>query len=311
MSRNRAAWIISEAGLRHLATAGIGLGWLRGWLLAAGAHEVNIHLLESESWRQEEADWQIFFADEAELASLTLPEGENFGLENPPRSGRYLRTEDGRQTLLLPLGDIAYDRQLYLSRLNAEPPHPLYVLFGDSGELALEPGLSASLEKPAAGWLNSEGMLIEEQVAEALRRKGLGFRSVESCTAGAIAARLGRLPGVSDVLDRAWVTYSNVAKCDEVGVDTGLIEVHGAVSEPVVRAMAAGGADAGHTCLAVSGIAGPEGSTADKPVGTVWMALALPGEEVISRSLRFAGSRSEIQSETVVTALAWLAELLG
>ena len=306
----RAAWIISEAGLRHLATAGIGMGWLRGWLVAAGADAVNVHLLESASWRQDEADWQLFFADESELDDLALPAGESFALQNPPRTCRHLKYADGRQILQLPLGDIAYDRQLYLSRLSAEPPRPLYVLLGDGGEMPLESGLSASLSRPVAAPLNEAGLLPEEQVAGALRRKGLGFRSVESCTAGAIVARIGRLPGVSDVLDRAWVTYSNAAKSDEAEVDVGLIETHGAVSEPVVRAMAAGGADSRHVCLAVSGIAGPDGSSADKPVGTVWMALAMPGEEVSSRCLRFAGSRSQVQAGTVVTALAWLLELL-
>ena len=307
----RAAWVISEAGLRHLAAASIGLGWLRAWLLAAGVGEVSIHLFESESWRQSEADWHLFFADEAELEALALPAGERFALQNPPRTCRHLASGDGRQQLLLPLGDIAYQRLLYLSRLNPGPLLPLYVMLGDGGDIPLEPGLSASLFRPAVGLLNEAGQLPEEQVADRLRERGLGFRSVESCTGGAIAARLARLPGVSDVLDRAWVTYSNAAKCNEVGVDAGLIEVQGAVSESVVRAMAAGGVDAQRACLAVSGIAGPDGGTADKPVGTVWMALALPGEEVRSRSLRSAGSRSEIQARTVVTALSWLLERLS
>lgn len=307
----RAEWLISEAGLQSLASAGIGLAWLRAWLLAAGAADVSMTMLESGEWRQGQADWQLFYADEAELERLALPEGECFELQNPPRSCRYLRAEAGKQMLLLPLGDIAYQRRLYLSRLNPKPSLPLYVLAGDGGDIKLEPGLSASLSRSAKAVLNDEGLLIEEQVASALRSRELGFRSVESCTGGAIAARLARLPGVSDVLDRAWVSYSNQAKNEEMGVSEELLESFGAVSEPVVRAMAEGGCDGRNACIAVSGIAGPDGGTIDKPVGTAWLAVAVPGLETRVQCCRFTGSRSDIQAKTVVAALALLLEMVA
>ena len=307
----RAEWIISEAGIQSLDSAGISTGWLKAWLLAAGAAEVSLALFESGSWRQSEADWQLFFADASELEGLALQQGESFELSNPPRSCRHLKRGEGGQTLLLPLGDIAYQRQHYLSRLNPGKPLPLYVCRGNDGDISLEPGLSGSLVEPAFGLLNDQGLLIEEQVVAALRREGLGLRSVESCTAGAIAARIARLPGASDVLDRAWVTYSNEAKCDEVGVSADLVDKHGAVSEPVVKAMAEGGSDERHACVAVSGIAGPDGGTADKPVGTVWVAVAVPDHMLEARCFRLKGSRSEIQAATVMSSLVMLLEAVG
>jgi nicotinamide-nucleotide amidase len=108
----------------------------------------------------------------------------------------------------------------------------------------------------------------------ALRARGLTMTTVESCTGGLIASMMTREPGSSAVFGYGFVTYANEAKRDLVGVDSQLLRDHGAVSEPVVRAMLAGalsrsGADLG---VAVSGIAGPEGGSADKPVGTVWIA---------------------------------------
>jgi len=151
--------------------------------------------------------------------------------------------------------------------------------------------------------LNDGGYLIEEQVMAALREKNMRIRTVESCTGGAIATRLCRLPGASDVLDRAWVTYSNDAKREEVGVSEELVNEYGAVSEQVVVAMAEGGAGANHTCVAVSGIAGPDGGTAEKPVGAVWIAVALPGQKTQAQRHEFTGSRNEIQARTMLMAL--------
>jgi len=145
--------------------------------------------------------------------------------------------------------------------------------------------------------------LIEEQAIAALRTHRLSVRTVESCTAGGIAARLCRVPGASDVVDRGWVTYSNQAKQDAVGVKSELIEQYGAVSSEVVAAMAEGGADAAHVCIAVSGVAGPGGGSPDKPVGTVWIAVAGGGLNSTIQCLHFSGSRHEIQTRTVISAL--------
>ncbi len=107
-------------------------------------------------------------------------------------------------------------------------------------------------------------------------------------------------------MDRAWVTYSNAAKHEEVGVVADLLQQYGAVSEEVVRAMAEGGADASHICIAVSGIAGPGGGSDEKPVGMVWVAVACAWHATVSRCLHLKGARHEIQSRTVIAALSLL-----
>jgi len=187
---------------------------------------------------------------------------------------------------------------------NGKPLLPLYVRADDSLPFSLEPGLSASLSKPVDGpVLNAAGLLIEEQVIAALRQHKRSIRTAESCTAGGIVARLCRVPGASGVVDKAWVTYSNAAKQEEVGVSATLLQQYGSVSEEVVRAMAEGGADASHICIAVSGIAGPGGGSDEKPVGTVWIAVACAGNATVSRCLHLKGARHEIQSRTVIAAL--------
>ncbi len=138
------------------------------------------------------------------------------------------------------------------------------------------------------------------------RRLGIWLRTAESCTAGGIAAAIASVAGASDVLDRGWVVYSNRAKVEELGVDPLLIEKHGAVSREVVEAMAAGGRAERAACIAVSGIAGPGGGTPEKPVGTVWMALAWPDRDVVSHCFHFHGERSEVQSATVREAVEML-----
>ncbi len=324
-----AQWIISEAGLNSLSAAGITTGWLKAWLLSAGASSVSIHVLESGGWQHESADWRLFFAEESELIQAArsfglqvenndsgetdLIDAHHLLLENPQRMC-WIYQSAQQSILFISPGDIAYQRESYLSQLNEGDFLPLHVFAGDEGDIRLEPGLSATLvayeNQIPQNYLNNRGLLIEEQVIEALRKHGLAIRTVESCTAGGIAARLCRLPGVSDVVDRSWVTYSNAAKVEEVGVDSQLITDFGAVSREVVTAMAEGGGDDKYCCIAVSGIAGPGGGTADKPVGTVWVALSLPGCETVSRCLSLSGARHEIQSQTVIAALVLLLDAL-
>ena len=124
----------------------------------------------------------------------------------------------------------------------------------------------------------SDPELVEQATAllDLCRRKTLTIAAAESCTGGLLAATLTEIPGSSDVFERGFVTYSNEAKQEFLGVRAETLTKHGAVSEPVVREMAEGarqqtGAD---HALAVTGIAGPGGGTSDKPVGTVFIALA-------------------------------------
>ena len=145
----------------------------------------------------------------------------------------------------------------------------------------------------------------------ALRRRGWHMATAESCTGGLIAASCTAVAGSSDWFDRGFVTYSNEAKVASLGVDPALLAAHGAVSEAVALAMAAGAlrhADAG-VAVAVTGIAGPGGAVPGKPVGTVWLATALAGQPPQARLLRLAGSRSAIREATVRAALAWLLTL--
>jgi nicotinamide-nucleotide amidase len=133
------------------------------------------------------------------------------------------------------------------------------------------------------------------------------IRCVESCTAGGLTAALGSVAGVSAVLDRSWVTYTNQAKHEEVGVPLDILENYGAVSEQVVLAMVNGavkGCEQDTLTLSISGIAGPDGGTADKPVGTVWIGLKIPQHDAIAKCFHFQGDRQSIQQQTVNQALA-------
>lgn len=135
--------------------------------------------------------------------------------------------------------------------------------------------------------------------------------TAESCTGGLIAAYCTDIAGSSDWFDRGFVTYSNAAKTEMLGVDAALINRHGAVSEEVVRAMVQGALQhsAAQVAVAVTGVAGPGGGSAAKPVGTVWMGWATPAG-VVAEVQHFAGDRAQVRAATVQHALQRLVELL-
>ena len=148
---------------------------------------------------------------------------------------------------------------------------------------------------------------------ERCRRAGITLATAESCTGGLIAATLTEIAGSSDVVDRGFVTYSNAAKTELLGVDAALIARHGAVSEPVARAMAEGArARAGvGRAVAVTGVAGPGGGSAEKPVGLVHLAVAVKNGETRHLVERFGDrGRSGIRLATVASALALVAATL-
>lgn len=140
------------------------------------------------------------------------------------------------------------------------------------------------------------------------RARGWRIVTAESCTGGLIAASLTAIAGSSDVVDRGFVTYSNDAKTEMLGVDAGLIDAVGAVSEEVARAMAQGALQRSDADLAVSvtGIAGPGGGSDTKPVGLVWFGLATPGG-VESESVVFPGDRMAVRAGTTAHAMAMMA----
>ena len=148
-------------------------------------------------------------------------------------------------------------------------------------------------------------------LADALRAKGWRLATAESCTGGLIAAACTSLAGSSDWFERGFVTYSYAAKTEQLGVDAALIEQHGAVSEAVVCAMAAGALarSPADIAVAVTGIAGPGGAVPGKPVGTVWLALMQRGGAVQAERLHLDGDRASIRAQTVVIALQRLREV--
>lgn len=153
-------------------------------------------------------------------------------------------------------------------------------------------------------------MEMVTQLATALSQRGWWLACAESCTGGGIAAALTDLAGSSAWFDRGFVTYSNRAKHEMLGVSRITLERFGAVSRETVIEMATGAlAHSGaQVSVAVSGVAGPGGGSADKPVGTVWLAWATP-EHVSAVHRVFPGDRAAVRSATVDAALRGLVEL--
>lgn len=148
-------------------------------------------------------------------------------------------------------------------------------------------------------------------LAEILQKNGWRMASAESCTGGMIAAACTDLAGSSTWFECGFVTYSNQAKTTMLGVDAELICRHGAVSEEVARAMAQGAVARSHAevAVAVTGVAGPGGGSAEKPVGTVWLAWATPAG-LVSERCRFDGDRAAVRRATLQHALQQLLALL-
>ncbi len=148
-------------------------------------------------------------------------------------------------------------------------------------------------------------------LADVLRAKGWRLATAESCTGGMIAAACTTLAGSSDWFERGFVTYSNAAKCEQLGIDAAVIAAHGAVSREVACAMAAGALShsPADVAVAVTGIAGPAGAVPGKPVGTVWLALILRGGAPLAERLALSGDRASVRAQTVVIALQRLQAL--
>ena len=147
-------------------------------------------------------------------------------------------------------------------------------------------------------------------LADSLRARGSKIATAESCTGGLIAAACTAVAGSSDWFERGFVTYSNEAKTESLGVPAALIAAHGAVSAEVACAMAEGALAHSRAGLAVAvtGIAGPGGATPGKPVGTVWLAIARTGMPADAELLTLAGDRAAVREQTVRRALQRLIE---
>ena len=158
--------------------------------------------------------------------------------------------------------------------------------------------------------------LIAEAAAllDHFRGRGLKLAAAESCTGGLVTALLTEVAGSSDVVERGFVTYSNAAKHDLLGVPQNMLAEHGAVSEPVARAMAQGALahSAADVSVAITGVAGPGGGSAEKPVGLVHIAAARRGGQVLHEECRFGDiGRGEIRLASVRAALQLISRAAG
>src|SRR3989338_1312152 len=147
--------------------------------------------------------------------------------------------------------------------------------------------------------------VLAAQVGGALKSHGLTLATAESCTGGGVAYAITDVAGSSAWFERGFVTYSNLAKQQMLGVSEATLKQYGAVSEAVVREMVAGALknSTAQVALAVSGIAGPDGGTADKPVGTVWFAWSIKDGQCVAQLHRLSGSRTKVRAESVRIAL--------
>ncbi len=152
---------------------------------------------------------------------------------------------------------------------------------------------------------------LARRIGEALKARGERLATAESCTGGWVAMALTAIPGSSDWFERGYVTYSNDAKREDLGVAEATLRRFGAVSEQVAREMAQGAAKRARAqvALAITGVAGPSGGTPDKPVGQVCFAWA-HGSKITSETRRFDGDRDSVRRQSVVHALERVLELL-
>jgi PncC family amidohydrolase len=148
-------------------------------------------------------------------------------------------------------------------------------------------------------------LTLAKQFGDLLVRHNLRCTVAESCTGGSLAAAITDIPGSSQWFDRGFVTYTNEAKHEMLGVPKEIIASFGAVSEQVVQAMAIGALAASHAdiSIAISGIAGPSGGSDDKPVGTVWIAWASKVQPVSAKCFLFSGDRFAIRQQAVLAGL--------
>jgi nicotinamide-nucleotide amidase len=150
-----------------------------------------------------------------------------------------------------------------------------------------------------------------DHVLQSCRKRGLKVATAESCTGGLVAAVMTAIAGSSDVVERSFVTYSNEAKREMLGVPWDAILGHGAVSDPVARAMARGALARSNADIAVSvtGIAGPGGGSAEKPVGLVHFAAVRNGHEPVAERHVFPGDRDDVRHQATIVALTLLSRL--
>jgi len=153
---------------------------------------------------------------------------------------------------------------------------------------------------------------IAVRLGKAALKRDVDIATAESCTGGGAAAAITRISGSAKYFERGFVTYTNVAKKEMLGVSQRTLKAHGAVSEAVAREMAAGALKKSnaHVSVSITGIAGPTGAAPGKPVGLVWFAWGVRGGEIQSRVFHFKGDRLHVRRQAVAVALQGLIDLL-
>lgn len=166
-------------------------------------------------------------------------------------------------------------------------------------------GKAQDLQGKSMNELDQELFELSKAVGQALLHSEMQLATAESCTGGAIAAAITDVAGSSAWFGAGFVTYSNEMKQQMLGIRASTLEEHGAVSEAVVEEMADGALlnSVSHISVAVSGVAGPDGGSDDKPVGTVWIAWAVRGRQTCSELFAFTGDRQCVRRSTVIAAL--------
>ena len=161
--------------------------------------------------------------------------------------------------------------------------------------------------------MDAELYALSGRVGDALKARKLMMAAAESCTGGWIGQAVTMVPGSSKWFDRGFVTYTNEAKQDMLGVSAETLKEFGAVSEQTVREMVAGALTRSRAkiAVAVTGIAGPDGGSPAKPVGTVLLAWGKKGGSIKAQAIRFQGDRDAVRRQTVIAALEGLLALLG
>jgi len=161
--------------------------------------------------------------------------------------------------------------------------------------------------------MDTELSALAERVGEALKRSGLMLATAESCTGGWVSKALTDIPGSSEWFERGFVTYTNTAKQEMLGVRATTLDAHGAVSERVVGEMARGALDhsRAQVALAISGVAGPGGGSLDKPVGMVCLAWAARDRPARTQTRQFLGNREQVRRQAVIAALEGVLDLVG
>jgi nicotinamide-nucleotide amidase len=154
---------------------------------------------------------------------------------------------------------------------------------------------------------------LAAQVGESLKAHGLMLATAESCTGGGVAQAITDVAGSSAWFERGFITYSNLSKQQMLGVSIATLDRYGAVSEMTVREMVAGALQhsAAQVALAVSGIAGPDGGTVDKPVGTVWFAWGVKNRTCVAHLHHLGGNRAEVRVQSVRIVLQGVVDLLN